>query len=98
MPAARALVALQRPDLDFVCQLAGIVLNLAAGVPLVLEWGITGAAWSGVLAAVTKAALTAVFYTRELNARSTGKVDAVAVSTFAETMQPAMAASWREEP
>jgi O-antigen/teichoic acid export membrane protein len=98
MPAARALVALQRPDLDFVCQLAGIVLNLAAGVPLVLEWGITGAAWSSVLAAVTKAALTAVFYTRELRARSTSDAESVSVPRFAESMQPAMATSWREEP
>jgi O-antigen/teichoic acid export membrane protein len=98
MPAARALVALQRPDLDFVCQLAGIVLNLAAGVPLVLEWGITGAAWSGVLAAMTKAALTAVFYTREIHARSRRHADAITASSFAETMQPAMIPSWREQP
>jgi O-antigen/teichoic acid export membrane protein len=69
MPAARALVALQRPDLDFACQASGIVLNLAAGVPLVVVWGIQGAALSGLLAAAIKASLTAVFYTREVNRR-----------------------------
>jgi O-antigen/teichoic acid export membrane protein len=69
MPAARALVALQRPNLDFICQAAGIVLNLVAGVPLVIGWGISGAALSGLLAAALKAALTAVFYRREIRAR-----------------------------
>jgi O-antigen/teichoic acid export membrane protein len=69
MPAARALVALQRPDLDFASQASGIVLNLAAGVPLVVAWGIRGAALSGLLAAAIKGSLTAVFYMREVKRR-----------------------------
>jgi O-antigen/teichoic acid export membrane protein len=69
LPAARALVALRRPDMDFMSHAAGIAINLAAGLPLVLGWGITGAAAAGLLGAAAKAALTAVFYTREMRAQ-----------------------------
>jgi O-antigen/teichoic acid export membrane protein len=72
LPAARALVALRRPDMDFVSHAAGIAINLAAGLPLVLWWGIDGAAAACLLGAMVKAALTAVFYSREMRTRRTG--------------------------
>jgi len=111
MPAARALVALQRPDLDCYSQLAGIAINLAAGVPLVMGWGITGAAWSGVLAALMKAVLTGAFYKRELRSRLSPAISAVEIAQRAieepaasrratiNRMQPAVAATTaRREP
>lgn len=114
MPAARALVALERPDLDFCCQAAGIVLNLAAGLPLVLWQGITGAAISGLLAAGIKAVLTAVFYMREINRRLGAEAATVdgdrqfangtpaSQRSAARRLRPAVAAAavpaWSEEP
>jgi O-antigen/teichoic acid export membrane protein len=93
MPAARALVALRRPDLDFACQASGIALNLAAGVPLVVAWGIQGAAMSGLVAAAIKASLTAVFYKREVNRRLAASTAAVAESRLetAPELAPAIA-------
>jgi O-antigen/teichoic acid export membrane protein len=113
MPAARALVALQRPNLDFVCQASGIILNLAAGVPLVIGWGISGAALSGLLAAIIKAALTAVFYKGEVRRRLATCTFALALNESdsraaaigrrsAAVRRPvisaAAASSWSEEP
>jgi O-antigen/teichoic acid export membrane protein len=113
MPAARALVALQRPDLDFACQASGIVLNLTAGLPLVITWGIPGAALSGLLAAAIKATLTAVFYTREVRRRLAASAgEELSLAAMADRAapnaratrarrQPVVAAaspSWSEEP
>ena len=94
LPAARALVALRRPDMDFVSHAAGIAINLTAGLPLVLWWGITGAAAAGLLGATVKAALTAVFYTREMRARrSDASWGAPALSEPTVTPPPARLAA-----
>lgn len=69
LPAARALVAFRRTDLDFVCHLGGVVTNIAVGAPLVIWWGIPGAASAALLSAAVKAALCAYFYQREARAR-----------------------------
>ncbi|RIK85378.1 MAG: hypothetical protein DCC67_03950 [Planctomycetota bacterium] len=76
MPAARALVALRRPDLDFITHMAGIGANLFLGAPLVLLQGVEGAAAAALIGAAVKAALTAAFYSRELRGGRLGSAAA----------------------
>jgi O-antigen/teichoic acid export membrane protein len=112
MPAARAIVALDRPHLDFISQMAGIAVNFVFGIPLVLWAGITGAAAAALLATSVKAILSAAFYGRELRRRtledlesriaeSTGFKASPNVALRGARRRPAVAgasASWREEP
>jgi O-antigen/teichoic acid export membrane protein len=57
LPAARALVALERPQAVFASQLAAIVANFCLGVPLIAGWGIAGAAYASLAGMAVRAAI-----------------------------------------
>lgn len=62
LPAARALLVFNRPQAIFYSQLAGIVVSIALGMPMIVQWGIVGAAYASLAGAVARAALVAWNY------------------------------------
>jgi O-antigen/teichoic acid export membrane protein len=71
LPAARALFVLQRPDQVFASHLAGIVANIALGLPMAYRWGFEGAAYATLVGAVLKAVLGMWWYHVEVRAQLT---------------------------
>jgi len=68
VPAARALLVLKRADHAFKAHLVGIVVSTACVLPLVLHWGIVGAAYAVLFGAVAKAVLVTAWYLGDVRA------------------------------
>lgn len=66
VPAARALLVLKRPEQAFKSHMAGIVVSTLCVLPLVLRWGIVGAAYAVLLGASAKAVLVITWYVLDL--------------------------------
>ncbi|HEX6962806.1 MAG TPA: lipopolysaccharide biosynthesis protein [Lacipirellula sp.] len=110
LPAARALFVMQRPDQVFASHLAGIVVNVALGIPMVHYWGITGAAYATLIGGALKALLGMAWYLvqvrREIGAqRATcvmptmvGPALERAVSRRTKAVSLAAGAAWEETP
>lgn len=62
LPAARALLVFNRPRAIFYSQLAGIVASVGLGVPMIVRWGIVGAAYAALAGAAARAILVAWNY------------------------------------
>jgi O-antigen/teichoic acid export membrane protein len=69
LPVARALLVLKLPDRGFWANLAGIIANLALGMPFVMRWGATGAAYSALIGSVLAAGLACAWYVIEVRRR-----------------------------
>ncbi len=66
IPSGRALLVLRRPDQVCWSQFGSIVVNLAFGWPLVVKWGVVGAAYAALFAAGFKALLGLWWYDVEM--------------------------------
>jgi len=62
LPTARALLIIKRADQSLWSQLAGIGVNLALGVPMVMAWGAAGAAYAALLGSLVKGGLGCWWY------------------------------------
>jgi len=62
LPAARALLVIDRASQTFWSQFAGIAVNLALGVPMVAVWGAPGAAYAALIGSALKGGLSSWWY------------------------------------
>jgi O-antigen/teichoic acid export membrane protein len=88
LPAARALFVMQRPDQVFASHLAGIVVNLGLGLPMVYSWGIVGAAYATLIGAVLKAGLGGYWYFAQVRGQVTAAESVKLVPSVCELHEP----------
>jgi O-antigen/teichoic acid export membrane protein len=92
LPASRALLVFERPKQIFAAQVAGIVVNLALGVPLVAIWGIVGAAYATLAGATLRAGLIAWWYAEEARQSLHATADIQETALAGELISPAQCA------
>jgi O-antigen/teichoic acid export membrane protein len=68
LPAARALLVFKRPEQVCASHVAGVAANFALGVPMVVAWGIVGAAYAAFVGSALKAGLVMWWYHRQVSA------------------------------
>jgi O-antigen/teichoic acid export membrane protein len=94
LPSARALLVLKRPDQVCWAHLAGILVNFAIAWPLIVSWGVVGAAYAALFGAALKAGLGGWWYLVEIRKQLSAEAEATASETSLRTApEPQLGAS-----